>query len=94
MRLFRLPFCPRRPCGFPFCLRTGGRCLLRPGEACTEDGPCSAHGAWSEVKATYLRFLETTTLADIQDGPAESARRTLRRRRAARAGRTTWRRWR
>ncbi len=59
-------------------------CLLRPGEACSEDGPCSAHGAWSEVKAAYLRFLETTTLADIQDGPAESARRRSRRRRKRR----------
>ena len=53
-------------------------CLLRPGENCSDDGPCAAHGAWSEAKAAYLRFLETTTLADIQDGPAESARRSLR----------------
>jgi Rrf2 family protein len=43
-------------------------CLLRPDEACREDGPCPAHEAWSAVKTTYLSFLEHTTLADIRDG--------------------------
>jgi len=42
-------------------------CLLRPHEPCREDAPCPAHAAWSDVKATYLGFLETTTLADIQE---------------------------
>ncbi len=43
-------------------------CLLQPDQPCREDGPCSAHRAWSDVKAAYTRFLETTTLADIQGG--------------------------
>jgi len=41
-------------------------CLLRPGEPCRERAACSAHAAWSGVKTSYVRFLETTTLADIQ----------------------------
>lgn len=43
-------------------------CLLRPGQPCSEDRACSAHAAWSGVNTVYSRFLETTTLADIQDG--------------------------
>src|SRR5512136_1512589 len=42
-------------------------CLLRPHEPCREDAPCPAHAAWSGVKAAYSGFLETTTLADIQE---------------------------
>jgi Rrf2 family protein len=56
-------------------------CLLRPGEACDEHGPCSAHGAWGGVKAAFSTFLETTTLADIQGGivpPAHDGRRRKR----------------
>lgn len=45
-------------------------CLLRPTLPCREDGACSAHGAWSEVKVAYTKFLETTTLADIGESPA------------------------
>lgn len=47
-------------------------CLLRPGEPCRDDRTCSAHGAWGEVKSAYVRFLEETTLADIE-GPLASA---------------------
>jgi Rrf2 family protein len=47
-------------------------CLLRPGEPCDDDRTCSAHAAWGEVKSVYVRFLEETTLADIQ-GPLPSA---------------------
>jgi Rrf2 family protein len=39
-------------------------CLLGEGE-CSDDDACSAHHAWKEVRATYIRFLETTTLAQI-----------------------------
>ncbi len=62
-------------------------CLLRPGEPCREGAACSAHAAWSGVKTTYLRFLETTTLADIQEGDARPPRgegARVRRRRYAR----------
>lgn len=52
-------------------------CLLRPDEACREDGPCPAHETWSGVKTAYLSFLEKTTLADIQGGVAgDGARRS------------------
>jgi Rrf2 family protein len=43
-------------------------CLLRPGRPCRDSGACSAHGAWRGVKATYLDFLEHTTVADIEGG--------------------------
>lgn len=42
-------------------------CLLQPDRPCSDHGACSAHGAWSKVKRTYLGFLEGTTLAGIQD---------------------------
>ena len=48
--------------------RTRPGCLLRPEHPCREDGACSAHTAWSEVKTAYSSFLERTTLADIQGG--------------------------
>ncbi len=50
-------------------------CLLHPDQPCRDDGPCAAHGSWSEVKATYLKFLETTTLADIRAEDAREAKR-------------------
>ncbi len=50
-------------------------CLLQPDQPCREDGPCSAHAAWCDAKETYLRFLETTTLADIQGASAAAAAR-------------------
>jgi len=40
-------------------------CLLQPDRPCRDEAGCSAHAAWSKVKATYLGFLEATTLADI-----------------------------
>lgn len=43
-------------------------CLLRPDRPCRDSGACSAHDAWRGVKTTYSRFLETTTVADIQGG--------------------------
>jgi Rrf2 family protein len=39
-------------------------CLLGEGE-CSDDEACSAHHAWKEVRATFVRFLESTTLAEI-----------------------------
>lgn len=57
-------------------------CLLEPDRPCRDAGACSAHGAWSRVKSTYLGFLERTSLADIQGhgggrrrGPGSPARR-------------------
>jgi Rrf2 family protein len=50
-------------------------CLLQPDRACRDESACSAHAEWSKVKATYLGFLERTTLADIQghDAPGTPA---------------------
>lgn len=62
-------------------------CLLRPDEYCSEDAACSAHGAWSAVKATYLGFLETTTVADIQEVDGDQAKAGRARRRASRTHR-------
>ncbi len=62
-------------------------CLLLADRPCREDGPCSAHAAWSKVKTAYSSFLERTTLADIQGGATpvtEKAPRAGRRRRVRR----------
>lgn len=61
-------------------------CLLQPGQPCREEAACSAHAAWSQVKSTYLGFLEGTTLADIQVD-RDQAKRGGARRRASRTHR-------
>ncbi len=66
-------------------------CLLRPGEPCREDAACAAHHAWSRVKATYLDFLETTTLAGIQGVDTGQARPGRARSRAPRTHRGSFR---
>lgn len=40
-------------------------CLLGEKHDCSDATPCSAHAKWKIVKATYLDFLETNTVADI-----------------------------
>ena len=44
--------------------------------ATREDGPCPAHTSWSAAKDAFVKFLETTTLADIQGrtGPVHAPR--------------------
>lgn len=59
-------------------------CLLRPDRPCRQSGACSAHGSWAEVKEAYTRFLETTTLADIQGGAVVHRGAASRARRAPR----------
>ncbi len=39
-------------------------CILG-GRECSESDPCSAHHSWREIRAAYVDFLETTTLAKI-----------------------------
>jgi Rrf2 family protein len=39
-------------------------CLLG-GKECSDEEPCSAHAAWRDVRAAYVNFLESTTLASI-----------------------------
>jgi Rrf2 family protein len=43
-------------------------CLLRPDRPCRDSGACSAHPAWGAMKKAFTRFLEKTTVADIQGG--------------------------
>ncbi|HVX66604.1 MAG TPA: Rrf2 family transcriptional regulator [Bryobacteraceae bacterium] len=45
-------------------------CLLG-GHDCSDENPCSAHHVWRDVRAVYVRFLESTTLADISQ-PVEA----------------------
>jgi Rrf2 family protein len=44
-------------------VRTHPACLLGVHEVCSDDHPCSAHEAFREVRALYIEFLETTSIA-------------------------------
>jgi Rrf2 family protein len=39
-------------------------CLLG-GKECSDEGACSAHASWREIRDAYVKFLESTTLASI-----------------------------
>jgi Rrf2 family protein len=39
-------------------------CILG-GKECSEHDPCTAHAAWKDIRADYVQFLESTTLAGI-----------------------------
>ena len=41
------------------------RCLLGGAEECSEVDQCGAHEEWRKVRASYVEFLEKTTLARI-----------------------------
>ncbi len=67
--------------------RAAPTCLLRPGHACREESACAAHAAWNAVNEAYQRFLDTTTVADVQgrvDAPARAEPRARRRGAASR----------
>jgi len=40
-------------------------CLVGETPDCSDRRPCSAHDRWKEVKRSYVKFLETNTIADI-----------------------------
>jgi Rrf2 family protein len=40
-------------------------CFLWENRDCSDGDPCTAHEMWRDVGAAYIRFLESTTLADI-----------------------------
>ena len=40
-------------------------CLLGGSKECDDRDPCSAHHAWREVRTSFVRFLDSTTVADI-----------------------------
>jgi Rrf2 family protein len=41
------------------------RCLLGGSRECSDEDPCGAHEEWRRVRATYVDFLEKTTIAEI-----------------------------
>lgn len=45
-------------------------CFLSEGHECSDETACAAHAAWREVHFAYVRFLEQTTLADLDRTPA------------------------
>jgi Rrf2 family protein len=45
--------------------RAHPRCLLSFDKECVDEGSCSAHARWKQVRQVYLNFLETTSLGDI-----------------------------
>jgi Rrf2 family protein len=46
-------------------------CLLGWNPECSDARPCPAHAAWKSVRDAYVRFLETTTIADIAHLPGD-----------------------
>ncbi len=40
-------------------------CFLGVQSECSDDAPCGAHEAWKSAKTELIKFLETTSLADI-----------------------------
>jgi Rrf2 family iron-sulfur cluster assembly transcriptional regulator len=54
-------------------LRAHPRCLLSFDKDCTDEGGCTAHERWKVVRALYLNFLESTSLADIAEKGAVDA---------------------
>ncbi len=46
-------------------------CLLGWNPECSDAKPCPAHAAWKNVRDAYIRFLETTTIADIAHLPGD-----------------------
>lgn len=45
--------------------RTANGCLLDGAHRCDDTSPCAAHAAWSQVKAAYTAFLDSTTVATL-----------------------------
>ena len=51
-------------------------CFLGGRKDCSDTNPCSAHPEWKGVRASYLCFLENTTLAQIaQHEPVKPKKR-------------------
>jgi Rrf2 family protein len=50
-------------------VRSRPGCLLGEKHECSDLNPCSAHAKWREVKAMYLHYLSTTTIAEIAAPP-------------------------
>jgi Rrf2 family protein len=46
-------------------VKTRPNCLLGTKDPCSDHDPCPAHQSWSQVRRSYIEFLEKTTLAEI-----------------------------
>jgi len=53
--------------------RVGLACILGGRKDCDCQDPCTAHDAWRQVRAAYLDFLHTRTVADISQPGRPSA---------------------
>lgn len=40
-------------------------CLLRPGHACSTEGPCSGHQEWARLREHYLEYLGGTSIGAL-----------------------------
>jgi Rrf2 family protein len=56
-------------------IQTKSTCLLGKFHECSDDNPCSAHPSWSDARNAYIRFLKSTTIADISKHPTASKKR-------------------
>lgn len=65
--------------------RSRSSCLLGWYPECSDARPCPAHAAWKGIKEAYLRFLETTTIAEIAQPPECDPAERCEPRRAARS---------
>lgn len=46
-------------------IRSRPGCLIGEKPDCSDPMPCSAHARWEVVKQSYVKFLESNTIADI-----------------------------
>lgn len=46
-------------------IRSRPGCFLGEKPECSDADPCSAHHRWREIRATYLEYLASTTIADL-----------------------------
>ncbi len=60
-------------------IRSRPGCLLGEKHECSDRNPCSAHAKWREVKAVYLDYLASTTIAELAGAnarPSKARQRT------------------
>jgi len=50
-------------------------CLLG-GKSCSDEDPCPAHDSWRDIRAAYIEFLESTTLAGVAQTGVKSGSTT------------------
>lgn len=55
-------------------------CVLGYNQVCSDETGCPAHQAWRDTKACILKFLESTTLAEIADQEGFSQKKISKRR--------------